>query len=96
MQLLGAADQLVTVHLRHEEIAEQQVERSGEGLCHKLECLLCVGDGNDAVATGLQQEGADREELFVIIYAEDRLLGAHAVSLLPEATLWWFAADGPE
>jgi hypothetical protein len=33
--------------------------------------------------------------LFVVIYAEDRFLGAHAISLLPEATLWWLAADGP-
>jgi hypothetical protein len=33
--------------------------------------------------------------LFVVVYAEDRLLGAHAVSLLPEATLWWLAADRP-
>jgi hypothetical protein len=33
--------------------------------------------------------------LFVVIYAEDRLLGAHAVSLLPEATLWGLAADRP-
>jgi hypothetical protein len=33
--------------------------------------------------------------LFVVIYAEDRLLGAHAVSLLPDATLWWLAADRP-
>jgi hypothetical protein len=33
--------------------------------------------------------------LFVVIYAEDRLLGAHAVSLLPDATLWWLTADRP-
>jgi hypothetical protein len=33
--------------------------------------------------------------LFVVIYTEDRLLGAHAVSLLPDATLWWLAADRP-
>jgi hypothetical protein len=33
--------------------------------------------------------------LFVVIYAENRLLRAHTVSLLPDATLWWLAADGP-
>jgi hypothetical protein len=26
--------------------------------------------------------------LLVVIYAKDRFLGAHAVSLLPDATLW--------
>jgi hypothetical protein len=40
MELLGAADEFVAVHLRHEEITEQQVERAGEGLLHELESLL--------------------------------------------------------
>ena len=57
--------------------------------------FLCGIDRDDAIATGFEKEGADGEHLFVVIYAEDRLLGAHAVSLLPEATLWWLAADGP-
>ena len=30
MKLLGATDEFVAVHLRHEEIAEQQVEGAGE------------------------------------------------------------------
>jgi hypothetical protein len=83
VEVLGATDELVTIHLRHEEITEEQIDRAGEGLLHELEGLLCGGNGYDAVATGLQQKGADREELFVVVYAEDRLLGAHAVSLLP-------------
>ena len=29
VQLLGAADEFVAVHLRHKEITEQQVERAG-------------------------------------------------------------------
>jgi hypothetical protein len=33
--------------------------------------------------------------LFVIVYAENGLLGAHAVSLLPDTTFWWLAADEP-
>ncbi len=41
----------------------------------------------------IEKEGADGEHLFVVVYAKDRLLGAHAVSLLPDATLWWLAAD---
>jgi len=59
VELLGAADEFVAVHLRHEEIAEQQVERAGEGLLHELEGLLCGGYGNDAVATGLQKKGTN-------------------------------------
>jgi hypothetical protein len=33
--------------------------------------------------------------LFVVINTENRLLGAHAVSLLPDTTFWWLSADGP-
>ena len=40
-----------------------------------LECLLGGGGGDDAVAAGFEEEGADREYLFVVVYAEDRLLG---------------------
>ena len=95
MELLGAANQFVAVHLRHQEIAEDQIERAGKGSLEDFERLLRVIDCDDAVTTGFEKEGADRENLFVVVYAENRLLGAHAVSLLPEATLWWLAADGP-
>ena len=44
VELLGAANQFVAVHLRHEEVAEQQIERAGERLLDDLERLLrsCV------------------------------------------------------
>src|ERR1700748_3464877 len=58
--------------------------------------LLCARHSDDAIATGFQQEGTDGEDLFVIVYAKDGFLRAHAFSLLPDATLWWLAADGPE
>jgi hypothetical protein len=95
VQLFGAANQFVAVHLRHEEIAEDQVDGAGEGAFENLQGFLCTIDCNYAVATSVEQEGADRENLFIVVYAENRLLGAHAVSLLPDATLWWLAADGP-
>ena len=88
VDLLGAANQFVAVHLRHQEVAEDQVERTGKGSLEDLECILRSIDCNDAVATGFEKEGADRENLLVVIYAKDRFLGAHAVSLLPDATLW--------
>jgi hypothetical protein len=89
VKLLGATDEFVAVHLRHDEVAEQKIERAGEGLLHVLERLLSAGGGDDAIASGLQQKGADREDLFVVVYTENRFLRAHSVSLLPEATLWW-------
>jgi hypothetical protein len=95
VELLGAAHQLVAVHLRHQEVAQDQVERAGKRSLKVFQCFLSGVDRHDAVATGFEKEGADREHLFVVVYAEDRLLGAHAVSLLPDATLWWLAADGP-
>ena len=52
-----------------------------------IERLLRAGCGDDAVAAGFEQEGADGEDLFVVVDAEDRLLGAHAVSLLPDAAV---------
>ena len=95
MELLGAANQFVAVHLRHQEVAQDQVERPGKRSLEDFQRFLCGIDRDDAVATGFEKEGADGEHLFVVIYAEDRLLGAHAVSLLPDATLWWLAADRP-
>jgi hypothetical protein len=95
VDLLGAANQFVAVHLGHQKVAEDQVECAGKRSLEDLEGLLRSIDCNDAVATGFEKEGADRENLLVVIYAKDRFLGAHAVSLLPDATLWWLAADGP-
>jgi len=95
MDLFGATNQFIAVHLRHQEIAQDQVECARKRSLKYLQRFLCGIDRDDAVATGFEKEGADREHLFVVVYAEDRLLGAHAVSLLPDATLWWLAADGP-
>jgi hypothetical protein len=95
MELFSAANQFVAVHLRHEEIAEDEVEAAGKRAFQGLERLLCGLHCDDSVSTGFEKKGADGEYLFVVIYAEDRLLGAHVVSLLPDATLWWLAADGP-
>ena len=95
MDLFGAAHQFVAVHLRHQEIAQDEIERAGNRPLKDFQCFLCRICCNDTVATGFEKEGADGEDLFIVIYAEDRLLRAHAVSLLPEATLWWLAADGP-
>ena len=41
MQLLGAADKFVAIHLRHDEIAEQKIERTRERLLDYLERVLC-------------------------------------------------------
>lgn len=96
MELFGPSNKLVAVHLRHQKIAENHVQRTGKRSIEDFEGLLGGIDWDDAVATGFQQESADREDLFVVVYAENRLLGAHAVSLLPEVTFWWLAADGPD
>jgi len=95
MELFGAANQFVAVHLRHQKIAQDQVKCARKRSLEDLQRFLCGICRDDAVATGFEKESADGEHLFVVIYAEDRLLGAHAVSLLPDATLWWLAADRP-
>jgi hypothetical protein len=87
MKLFGATDEFVAVHLGHEEIAEEQVDGSGGGLLELLERVLRAEGGEDAVATGLKQEGAYGESLFVVVDADDDLLGAHAVSLLPDGAV---------
>ena len=59
VELFGAANQLVTIHLRHQEVAEDQIEGSGEGSLKNLKRLLCRARRDDAVATGFEKEGAD-------------------------------------
>jgi len=95
MKLLGAADQFVAIHLRHEQITEDQVKAAGQRSFEDFKGLLRRLGGDDAVTASFEKEGPDREHLFIVVYAEDRFLGAHAVSLLPDATLWWLAADEP-
>jgi hypothetical protein len=95
MQLLGAADQFIAVHLWHNEIAENKIEGAGNRSLKNLQRLLSGIYRDDAVTSGFEKKGADGEGLFVVIYAKDRFLGAHAVSLLLDVTLWWLTADGP-
>ena len=83
MELLGSADEFVAVHLGHEEVAEQEVERTGDGVGDGVECFLGCGDGDDAVAAGFEEEGSDGEDLFVVVDAEDGFLRAHGFSVLP-------------
>ena len=44
MELFGAADELVAVHLGHDEVAEKKIERAGERLLDNFERLLCGGE----------------------------------------------------
>lgn len=94
VEQLGAADKLVAIHLRHDEIAEQEVQRAGEHALDDLECFLSIRHGDDAIATCFEQKGTYGENLFVVVDAKDRLLRAHGVSLLPHARCRG-AADGP-
>lgn len=94
VELLGATDKLVAVHLGHDEVAEEKIQRAREHTLNDFERLLGVGDGDNAIATGFEQEGADGKNLFVVVDAKDRLLRAHGVSLLPHARCRG-AADGP-
>ena len=54
MMMLGAADEFVAVHLRHEQVAEKKIERAGGRLVNDIERLLRAVDRDDAVATGLK------------------------------------------
>nr|ADC35797.1 response regulator receiver protein [uncultured bacterium 282] len=74
LQLLCAADKLVAIHLRHVEITQQKIEGARNRLLDNFESMLRRKSGNDAVSAGFQEEGSDRECLFVVVYAEDRLL----------------------
>jgi hypothetical protein len=95
MELFGAPNQFIAVHLRHQEITQDEIECAGKRSLEDFDRFLGGFYRDDAVATGLEKEGADGEDLFIVVYAEDRLLRAHAVSLLPDATLWWLTADRP-
>ena len=79
MELLGAADELVAVHLGHEEVAEQKVDAAGKRDVDQLESFVRGECAEDAVAAGFEQEGSDGEDLFVVINAEDSFLRAQCV-----------------
>lgn len=59
MQLFGATDEFVAVHLRHEQVTEKQIERAGKGLLDHLKRRLRGKCWNDAVTTGFEKEGSD-------------------------------------
>ena len=84
MELLGAADEFIAVHLGHDEVAEEQVDAAGYCAGDYLEGFVRGLSAEDAIAAGFEQEGSDREDLFVVINAENSFLGAHAYSVLPQ------------
>jgi hypothetical protein len=88
VELFCATDKLIAIHLRHDEVGKNQIKRTWDGLLDVLERLLCGCHSDHAIATSLKQEGTDGQDLFVVVYTEDRFLRAHEVSLLPDATLW--------
>ena len=59
MELFGAADQFVAVHLRHEEVAEEEVERTGKRTGDGFEGVQRAGKGDHAIAPGFKEEGSD-------------------------------------
>ncbi len=75
LQLFSAADQLVAVHLGHDEVAEKKIEGAGSGLLYNFKRLLRGERCNDAIASGFEEKSPDREYLLVVVYAENRLLG---------------------
>ena len=98
MGLLGASDELVAVHAGQEKVSDEQVECSLFVLFEDLEGLLGVACVDDAVAAGLEQEGAEGEGLFVAVDAEDDFFRTHGgrfslSSRTPfgRSTGWWAA-----
>jgi len=87
VQLFRAADELIAIHLGHQKITQDEIESTGSRALQNLERLLWGLRRDDAVTACFKQEATDREDLFIVVYAEDRFLGTHAVSLLPDAVL---------
>ena len=76
VELLGAADEFVAVHLGHDEVAEQEVDGARERALDVFEGLLRALGGNYAVATSFQEKGAYGEDLFVVVDTENGFLRA--------------------
>jgi hypothetical protein len=87
VELLGATDQVIAVHLRHGEIAEEEVDRSRERVGDGVECVLRIDECDDAVASGFEKESSDGQDLLIVVNAENGLLGAHSFSVLPACIL---------
>ena len=73
LEMFCTAHEFVAVHLWHEEVAEQKIEGARQGLLDDLEGLTGRDCGNDTVAACFEEEGANREHLFVVVDTEDRL-----------------------
>jgi len=59
MKLFGATDEFVAVHLRHDEVAEDEIQCAGKVLVENGQRLLRAVSGDDTVATGFEKEGAN-------------------------------------
>src|SRR3984957_8488387 len=64
--LLHAADEFVSIHVGHDQIAQNQINAS---FSKKLQCLLAAGGGEHSIAAGFQQEFANGQVLLVVIDA---------------------------
>ena len=79
VELLGASDELVAVHLGHDEVAEEEIDATGDGAFDVFEGLAGALSGNYAVAAGFEEECAYGEDLFVVIDTEDGFLWAQSI-----------------
>ena len=75
LKVLCATNKLIAIHLRHDEITEQEVNRAESRLFDDLERVGRRERRDDAIAAGFKKEGAYGEHLFVVVYAKDRFLG---------------------
>jgi hypothetical protein len=87
VELFGAADQLVAVHLRHEEVAEEEVDGAGNGVGDGLDGVVGIIEGDYAIAAGFEKKGSDGENLLVVINAKNDFFRAHVYSVLPGSTM---------
>jgi hypothetical protein len=78
-QLFGAADKLVAVHLGHEEVAQEQIDCAGQCLLNDRQSFVRGSSAENVVATCIEQESTDGEDLFVIVDAEDRFSWTQSV-----------------
>ena len=83
VDFLGAADEFAAVHLRHDEVGEKEVDGAWVRVGDGFESVEWIDGGDYAVASSFEEEGSDGEDLFVVIDAEDSLLGTHGFSVLP-------------
>ena len=59
LQLFSAADELVAVHLGHDEVAEKKIEGAGGRLLDNFKRLLRGERCNDAIASGFEEKSPD-------------------------------------